>query len=80
MTLREEILKDAGLLEESRLVDTLNKLYQEALLKDGRDSDEFVGSPEYEKWVADKIKPLLKKGTAKKIFDRWENDLLFDMG
>lgn len=80
MTLREEILKDSGLLEESNLVDTLNKLYQEALLKDGRDSDEFIESPEYEKWVAEKVKPLLKKGTARKIFDRWENSMLFDMG
>lgn len=80
MTLREEILKDSGLLEESNLVDTLNKLYQEALLKDGRDSDEFIESPEYEKWVAEKVKPLLKKGTARKIFDRWEHSMLFDMG
>ena len=85
MTLREEILKSAGLLEDAdsvekyKLIDIFNTLFEKAMEEDGREYSDFVGSEEYKKWVNNKIKPILKNDGMKKIFEKWERDLFFDI-
>lgn len=87
MNLREEILKNAGILAEEENIDRkvvkyyrnmFDELYEKALEKSGKEFEEFTGSKEYKEWVDKEIRPLFKVEGVKKIFDKWEQDLIFD--
>ena len=83
MTLREEILRNSGLLcednAEKKWVNTFEDLFAKELGKNGREYSDFAGSKEYREWVTKVIEPLLKDEVAKKAFEKWEKDLLFDL-
>ena len=87
MNLREEVLKNSGLLTEEEAIDRkvvkyyrsmFDDLYEKALEKSGKSFEDFAGSDEYRTWVDKEIKPLFKVDGVKKIFDKWEQDLIFD--
>ena len=87
MTLREEILKNSGILAEEENINRkvvkyyrnmFDELYAKALEKSGKEFEEFAGSKEYKEWVDKEIKPLFKVEGVRKIFDKWEQDLIFD--
>ena len=92
MTLREEILilseeevKDRS--KDPRWVKYFRKmfdeLYAKQLNRNGMDFEEFAGSDAYKKWVNGAIAPMFKNDklgpSIKKIFEKWEQDLLFDL-
>lgn len=91
LTLREEILKNSGLLTEEnkdysqdrRWINYFRNMFDDLLAKavekSGKEFDDFVGSEEYRKWVKDELSQLFKNESVKKIFDKWEQDLLFDL-
>ena len=87
MTLREEILKNSGILAEEENINRkvvkyyrnmFDELYAKALEKSGKEFEEFAGSKEYKEWVDKEIRPLFKVEGVRKIFDKWEQDLIFD--
>lgn len=90
LTLREEILKNSGLLteeEKDRSKDPrwvkyfrtmFNTLYEREVERSGKSYEDFAGSDEYRKWVDKELKPLFKNEGVKKIFEKWEYDLLMD--
>ena len=86
MNLREEILKNSGVLTEEAIDrkvakyyrNMFDELYEKQLEKSDKNFDEFAGSEEYKKWVDKEIKPLFKVEGVKKIFEKWEQDLIFD--
>ena len=90
-TLREEILRHAGILTEEvkdhsqdpRWIryfrSMFNDLLARAVEKSGKEFDDFVGSDEYRKWVKEEISQLFKNESVKKIFEKWEQDLFFDL-
>ena len=87
MTLREEILKNSGILAEEENINRkvvkyyrnmFDELYEKALEKSGKEFEEFAGSKEYKEWVDKEIRPLFKVEGVRKIFDKWEQDLIFD--
>ena len=92
MNLREEILvlseedvKDRS--KDPRWVRYFRKmfdeLYEKQLEKTGKSFEEFAGSDEYRDWVDKAIAPMFKEPkngpSVKKIFEKWEQDLLFDL-
>lgn len=91
LTLREEILKNSGLLTEEskdysqdrRWINYFRNMFDDLLAKavekSGKEFDDFVGSEEYRKWVKDELSQLFKNESVKKIFDKWEQDLIFDL-
>lgn len=91
LTLREEILKNSGIISEEGTDCSKNKkdvdffrrkfdeLYEKAVEESGMNFDEFAGSDRYKEWVEKSIKPLLTSSGVKKIFTKWEQDLLFDL-
>lgn len=91
LTLREEILRHAGILTEEakdhshdpRWIKFFRNMFDDLLAKavekSGKEFDDFVGSEEYRKWVKDELSQLFKNESVKKIFDKWEQDLLFDL-
>lgn len=88
MTLREEVLKISGLSEEdhskdpkwvSHFREIFDELYEKALEKSGMGFNDFAGSDKYREWVDKEIKPLLKGQSSRKVFEKWERDLLFDI-
>ena len=84
MTLREEILnlseedhsKDPRWIKHFRKM--FDELYEKALEESGMEFDEFAGSDKYKEWVEKVIKPILKGPSSRKIFEKWEYDLLMD--
>lgn len=91
LTLREEILRHAGILTEEnkdysqdrRWINYFRNMFDDLLAKavekSGKEFDDFVGSEEYRKWVKDELSQLFKNESVKKIFDKWEQDLIFDL-
>jgi len=84
LTLREEI---AYLSEEDHSKDPkwikhftkmFDELYEKAVEESGMGFEEFAGSDKYREWADKTIKPLLKGPSSRKIFDKWEYDLLMD--
>lgn len=87
MNLREEVLKNSGLLAEEETIDRkvakyyrniFDDLFEKRIEKSDKEFSDFVGSDEYKAWVEKEIKPLFKVDGVKKIFDKWEQDLIFD--
>ena len=87
MNLREEVLKNSGLLAEEETIDRkvakyyrniFDDLFEKRVEKSDKEFSDFVGSDEYKAWVEKEIKPLFKVDGVKKIFDKWEQDLIFD--
>ncbi len=87
MNLREEVLKNSGLLAEEETIDRkvakyyrniFDDLFEKRVEKSDKEFSDFVGSDEYKDWVEKEIKPLFKVDGVKKIFDKWEQDLIFD--
>ena len=88
MTLREEILvlsEDYKVNGRSIHPDWIkyyrkmfDELYEKQLEKTGKEFEEFAGSKEYKEWVDKEIRPLFKVEGVRKIFDKWEQDLIFD--
>ena len=87
MNLREEVLKNSGLLAEEETIDRkvakyyrniFDGLFEKRIEKSDKEFSDFVGSDEYKAWVEKEIKPLFKVDGVKKIFDKWEQDLIFD--
>lgn len=87
MNLREEVLKNSGLLAEEETIDRkvakyyrniFDDLFEKQVEKSDKEFSDFVGSDEYKAWVEKEIKPLFKVDGVKKIFDKWEQDLIFD--
>ena len=86
MNLREEILKNSGVLTEEAIDrkvakyyrNMFDELYEKQLEKSDKSFGEFAGSEEYKKWVEKEIEPFFKIDGVKKIFDKWEQDLIFD--
>lgn len=91
LTLREEILKNSGIISEEGTDCSKNKkdvdffrrkfdeLYEKAVEANNVTYGEFAGSDKYKEWVNKEIKPLFKNEGIKKIFEKWEQDLLFDL-
>lgn len=87
MNLREEVLKNSGLLAEEETIDRkvakyyrniFDDLFEKRVEKSDKEFSDFVGSDEYKAWVEKEIKPFFKVDGVKKIFDKWEQDLIFD--
>lgn len=87
MNLREEVLKNSGLLTEEEAIDRkvveyyrrmFDDLYEKQVEKSDKSFEDFASSDEYRTWVDKEIKPLFKVNGVKKIFEKWEQDLLFD--
>ena len=87
MNLREEVLKNSGLLAEEETIDRkvakyyrniFDDLFEKRIEKSDKEFSDFVGSDEYKAWVEKEIRPLFKVDGVKKIFDKWEQDLIFD--
>lgn len=84
MNLREEILvlseedhsKDPKRIKHFRKM--FDELYEKAVEASGMSFEDFAGSDEYRKWAEKEIKPLLKDPSSRKIFEKWEYDLLMD--
>lgn len=83
MTLREEVLRHSGVLNEEsferRWKNTFDDLFEREINKLNKDRDDFVGSDDYKKWINVTIKPLFKTEEIRKIFEKWEQDLLFEL-
>ena len=86
MTLREEVLKNSGVLTEEAIDrkvaeyyrNIFDDLFEKQIEKSDKEFSDFVGSDEYKAWVDKEIKPLFKVEGVKKIFEKWEQDLIFD--
>ena len=92
MNLREEILvlseeevkdrtKDPRWVKYFRKM--FDELYEKQLEKTGKSFEEFAGSDDYDRWAEKEIFPMFKEPkngpSVKKIFEKWEQDLLFDL-
>ena len=92
MTLREEILilSEEEVKDYSKnpkwvkyFRNMFDDLYEKQLEKTGMGFEEFANSSDYDQWVAVSIKPMFKKEkvgpSIRKIFEKWERDLYFDL-
>ena len=88
MNLREEVLvlseedvkdrsKDPRWVKYFR--NMFDDLYEKQVEKSGMSFSDFAGSDAYRKWVKAAIEPMFKNEGVKKIFEKWEQDLLFDL-
>ena len=83
-TLREEVinLSEEDYSKNPKWIklfrNKFDKLYEKAVEESGMSFEEFAGSDKYREWVNKTVKPLLLGPASKKIFEKWEYDLLMD--